>query len=195
MGIEIKDGKLKVSASYSLKIPAATDYSSEDAYMGLSLEFDVDGDATAIIAAAPALQKDLASQAKLAVFEQLGVEFNTAQDGLLTPKLKAKAAAPSRAPFGVPSSSENNPISRPPAGGYGPPKADVTLQPQVFMDLGNGPQAYYDLRSLKDSGVFKAGAADFRAVANSKDQAWVKFKDGNLNSKTTAALDAAGVAY
>lgn len=199
MGIEIKDGTLRISAGYSLKVPSSVKFATEDAHMGLSLEFDVEGDATAIVdGSAPALQAHLANAVKFAVFQQLGVEFETDESGVLHPVLSEPVQAPAPVPAAAPASAQNPLPRNSQSGGgqpYTPPKADVTRQPAFIADLGEGLIEYYDLRSLKESGVFKPRAADFRPTRKGAgNQVWLTNKDGTPNEVVVAGLQAAGVA-
>ncbi len=196
MGIAVENGKLRISAGYSLKIPGAANYSSQDAHASYSVELDVEGDVTAIAEAAPDIYDDLETKAKLSVFKQLGLGFTEEADGTLQPKLEAApvaapapaaTSAPSSAPFGGGGGGQQRPFS--------PPKADVTQQPAFIADLGEGLIEYYDLRSLKADGTFKPRAADFRPTRKGAgNQVWLTDRDGNQNANVVAGLQAAGVA-
>lgn len=190
MSVEIENGKLRVSAGYSLKKPHDVQYASEEAHMGLSLEFDVDGESSAIIAMGEGLEAALATQVKLMVFAQLGVEANDT-GGIVSPKLVAPArqqtTAPAAAPRPTPTSGGGSGSGQP----YTPKVSRETIQAQPVVVL-NG-EAYYDLRGLKRDGSFSPRAADFRSVQNgTKDQKWLTSKDGVVISDVANALQAGG---
>lgn len=190
MGIEVENGKVKVSGSYSLKIPGAVNYSSEDAYVGLSVEFDSEGDATALLTASRPLEADLVREAKLAVFAQLDVDFVEDDDGILRPKLKAATPAPAAKAAPKPSGGGGGG-----QGTFAPPKASkerVATLPKFVADFGNGPNLYRDQRPLKEDNTYAATAPDFKNVEDPNDVVWLYFKDGGVNQDTEAALVAAG---
>lgn len=192
MSVVVENGKMRVSAGYSLKVPHEVQYASQEAHIGLSLEFDVDGESSAILAQGEGLEAAIAQQVKLAVFAQLGVDATDGPNGIVMPALTAPArnAAPA-----TPKGSFTPKGSGGGGGGsqYGPPKADVTQQPVVTFDDGNGVHAYYDLRSLKADGTFKPNAADFRSVSDgTKKQVWLRGKDGSVNARVASSLEAMG---
>lgn len=197
MGLEIKEGKLRVNASYSLKVPLEAQYASQSAGFAISLEMDADGDSTAILAQGENIESQLAAAVKLATFAQLGVDFKEDGNGMLQPVVLPKAA-PSGGGGG---SAPSQPQQRQGSGGngsgqYGQPKADVTKQPIVTFHHREGLHAFYDLRSLKADGTYKQGAADFRSVSEgTKRQVWIRSKDGVVNDEIAGALQQAGIDF
>lgn len=186
--IEYENGTLRVSAGYSLKVPGSADYSSEDAHASLSLEAQVDGDdvkLSDVIEQAKLLYATLAQSAKIAVFAQLNVEFDTTDTGLLRPIIKGSAPAPKRTAPATNSQPKQQQQ-------YAPPKADTSDLPIVTID---GVQ-YRDQRPLKADGTYKPGAADFKSVDKVNGrfaQLWLADKNGNQNAEVVAALERSGV--
>ncbi len=197
MGLEINNGKVRVSAGYSLKVPLEAQYATNDAHFALSIEFDTEGDSTAVIAQAERLEADLAAQVKLAVFAQLGVDFREDQNGMLQPVVTPQAATGTTPQAQSAPQSGSAPTRQGGQGGsYGKPKADVTKQDIVTFHHREGLHAFYDLRSLKADGTYKQGAADFRSVSEgTKRQVWVRNKEGQLNDEVASALSQAGIDY
>lgn len=196
--IEVNGSSARVSVSYSLKVPAAASYSSEDSHVGYSIEFDTaDKDVETIIGELEALQAQLLNTAKLTVFAQLGVEFEASATGILAPVLKEKAEPAKKA--------APRPAARAAApragggGGYGggqfaPAKAKGRELPVVML----GGVAYFDQRELKEDGTYKPGAADFKSVnkVNGDNvQLWLYSRDGAINDDVAALLDEAGLEY
>ena len=197
--IEVNGSSARVSVSYSLKVPAAASYSSEDSHVGYSIEFDTAGkDTETIIGELEALQAQLLNTAKLTVFAQLGVEFEASATGILAPVLKdrpepAKKAAPR------PPARAAAPRSGGGGGGYGggqfaPPKGKGRDLDVVML----GGTAYFDQRVLKEDGTYKPGAADFKSVnkVNGDNlQLWIVSREGHLNDDVVAMLDEAGLEW
>jgi hypothetical protein len=192
--MEISGTVAKVSAGYSLKVPAAADYSSEDAHVSFGIEFDISGaeDLDTIVSQLEALEAQLHASAKLAVFAQLGTEFEAGPNGVMVPVIKSapKAAAPAaRRPSG--GGGGGGGTGR---GGFAKPKAQGRELPVVVL----GGEAYYDQRVLKEDGTYKDGAADFKSVQKVNGQAnqlWITGRDGSFNDDVVALLDEAGIAY
>ena len=195
MSVTVENGKLRVSAGYSLKKPHDVQYASEEAHMGLSLEFDVEGEASAALAQGESLEAALAQQVKLMVFAQLGVEAED-RGGVLHPKLVEPARNQAKAAPSAPVPSSYNTQQTGGGGGGGQqnyvPKVSretIQAQPVVTIDA----HAYYDLRGLKRSGDFSPRAADFRSVSEgTKKQEWLTSKEGQVKSKVAEALVAGG---
>jgi hypothetical protein len=108
---------------------------------------------------------------KLAVFEQLGVDFTEVSDGVIKPTFPQPAAAPAAAPVAA-----NPPQAA--AGGYGqrPPKVDPKTIPTFNATLNGVVVEVQDLRTFKGpNGPYKPTAADFRV---GKQGYWMIGKDG-----------------
>jgi len=187
MSMEINGTVAKVAVGYSLKVPASAAYSSEDAHVSYSLEFDVTGKTVEeITEALEALEVQLHVNAKLAAFAQLGVDFETGPSGVLSPVIKAtpggggQAAAVGAKPY-APSGQK-----------FAPPKAAGRNLPVVVL----GGTAYFDQRVLKTDGTYKAGAADFKSVEKfdgDHKQLWIIDRDGSTNVGVTEMMAASGV--
>jgi len=193
MAIEIEGTVAKVAVGYSLKVPGDADYSSEDAYAGYTVEYDISGKTfDEVQEELEAIQAQLHTNAKLAAFAQLGVEFTTSPSGVIQPVIKTRPKAPKTGGY-RPQAQGNG------SGGGGqyprtPPKVANSDKP--IVKLGGIP--YYDQRPAKESGTYKPGAADFKSVNKIDDrflQHWIIAKDGSYDEQTTALLDEAGVAY
>lgn len=204
MGIKIEDGTLKVSAGYSLKV-GLPNYSSMDAHAGYSLEVDVTGEEAQVLFEGQRLYDQLTNAAKLSCMATLGIDAEPDDDGVLQPVLGAAQPAPvvqqaavQQAPQAAPYNGGGgtyNGGGGQGGGTFGPPKADLNAEPRFTADLdGRGVTTWIDLRGVKERGLFKAGAADFRDTADSKHQVWLKDKQGNVKASVAEALQTAGVA-
>lgn len=192
MGVKLEDGKVTITASYGVTVNRG-DFNSEKLSEGISIEFQVDGDSSAIIATAQAQQDVLVNAVKAAVLAHAGVDASFDDDGNLVPGFKA-AAAPSM-PTPTPAST-GRPYSGQAGAGQFKPKADISGNPRFIADLGDGrgPTNWIDLRPTKAAGEFSPNAADFRDVNDSKHQVWLKGKDGAVKASVAEGLQAAGVA-
>lgn len=130
MGVNIKDGKVSISAVYGITVGKAN-YSAEKLSQSLLIEFDYDGDSSAAIAAAEGIYSGLEIAVKTAVIKGLGLDADFNDEGVLTPKLEA--AAPQ--------------VSAPKSGGYSgggggggsyTPKYNLDTLPKFTADLGEG---------------------------------------------------------
>lgn len=160
-------------------------YQNHSADLHVGVEFDVsDVDTTAALAQLEDFESQLQDHVKVAVLAALGVDGEYTQGGTLLPVLKPPA----------PKTQTN--FEKPKGGGgskFGAPKADVTQQPVVEFTLGDfGPEKFYDLRSLKEAGVYKPTAADFQKVGGTF-KVWIKDQSGNVRQDVAAALSAAGI--
>jgi hypothetical protein len=193
MAIELEGTVAKVAVGYSLKVPGAADYSSEDAHASYSVEFDISGKTfDQVQEELEAIQAQLHTNAKLAAFAQLGVEFDTSTAGVIQPVIKTR-------PKAAKTGGGYTPKPQAQGGGGGgfvrtPPKVANSDKPVVVL----GGVAYYDQRPAKESGTYKEGAADFKSVNTIEgrySQHWIINKDGSVNEQTTGLLEEAGVAY
>jgi hypothetical protein len=196
VGIEITDGKMRVSYGYGLKVNLDPDgYDMHDAHMSVSFEFDVEGDTSALLQQAEMVEADLAAHAKLGVFAELGVEFDETSEGVLIPRATKKKAKPKKRTRSRSGGGSSQSRSR--SGGrsrqQSKPKADLSNEPTYEVDFGKGVAEYIDLRDVKARGDFKEGAADFRNVDNPREQYWLYSKDGDENDDVFDALEEAGV--
>jgi hypothetical protein len=204
MGLEILDGgTLRVSASYSLKVPGSVPFSSEDAYFAFSLEAPIDDlDVDAILEQAADLATALESGVKVMVFSELGIAF-TSEEGVLRPVITVTD---------VPVSNPTPRAGGRPASGNTAAKATAARssapddRPTIQADLGLGLITYLDNRPKKalgpEAGGFKSGAADFRSKDKVNDgryhSVWTHQKgengqQGTPNADVVKALEAAGV--
>jgi hypothetical protein len=193
MSIEFNGATLRVSAGYSLKVPAAAAYSSEDAHAGISVEAEVSEveNLDDLMKQAELLQADLYAAAKLTVYAQLGVDFTVDDTGAVRPKLEA--SAPKATAAAVPQGG-GAPRGGGGQGGQFKPPADRSNLPVVML----GGVAFYDQRPLIASGEFKPRAASFRSVQKGADgqydNKWLTDKDGNPNADVVAMMQEAGIA-
>lgn len=182
--MEITDGVARISASYGLKIPLeGVQYASQDEHISMSVEFPVEGDFAAIEEQLQALRVQLNANVKLAVFGELGVEFAEDDQGVLTPKVKAKPAAAAPRSNGNRRSGGNTrkPQGNNRRGGGG---ADLSKLPKFNVTTTDGDDVtIIDLRSLKKNGTYKTTAADFK-VDGQQVSFWLFDKDGNPNDET-----------
>jgi len=194
--IEIKDGVLKVTAIYSLKVPVnQAGYAMQDmgAVIGCEVALPEAYDTALMAKDANSLFAELANGVKLAVFAQLGTDFDTI-DGVLKPKV-VETPKESKPRGG---SGTNRGGSR---GGsssqrqFAPAKSAGRDMPIVVLD---GVE-YFDQRPLKADGTFKEGTADFRGTkvgANGRaPQLWIYSKDGELNEGVADLLDEAQIPW
>lgn len=191
--MNITDGILRISSSYGLKIPGSAPYSSEDEHVSISLEFPVEGEVDAILDKALVQEKILNAAVKLAVFEQLGVEFTEQAEGVIKPIIKPGPVAPAS---GKAQAAVAANVPQPGGGGqggFGPPKVDPKTIPTFSASLNGIVVEVQDLRALKAAGVYKPNAADFRV---GKQGYWLTAKDGSpdpLGSMLAAQADGASV--
>lgn len=188
--IETNGATLRVSASYGLKVPGAAPYSSEDAHYSFSLEQPVEDGVTLedLASAARDLSEALTTGVKLMAFTELDVAFED-KDGTLRPVITTNTV-PTAAP---PKQYNSAPQGRPASGNKG---TQTSARATIQADLGNGMRGYLDNRGLKQTGEFKAGAADFRSVDKIDGRyhsVWIAQKDGTPNAEVVAALQGAGV--
>jgi len=202
--IEIKDGTLRVSATYSLKVPVNDGgYAMQDAGMSMTVEQTVgDTDTARVAKDALSLYEQLIGGCKLAVFGQLGVDFDTTNDGVMKPKVtetpKSSGGGRSNAARTGGGNRSGSGGQRQGSGGgrqFAPAKAAGRELPVVTF----GGGAYYDQRPLKLDGTYKPGAADFKSVQKRADgtqaQVWLFDKNGNLNEEVADQLDEAGILW
>lgn len=195
---------IRVSGSYGLKTPGAVEYTSEDFHASISIEVPSSGEMEQIEEEIFDLYSRLATNAKLAVFTQAGVEYEETADGVLAPKASSlqamKAAqgggrtAPAAAP--APQAQAPRPQQQQGAGNYGPPKAGGRLaeMPRYPVSLPDGTAAILiDQRPLKQDGTYKPGAADFKVDAKGGASFWVGKKDGSPNTDTVQWLASQGI--
>lgn len=188
MTIELNGSSLRVSAGYSTKIPHEVDYAMNEAHVGLSIEATVTDveELEEIEAQAIEIQQQLHTTAKLAVFAQLGLEYETTPSGVLVPQIEAPKRA-KKSSGGSRKSSSNGSGG----GGFTKPKANLSELDQIELPWGT----YYDCRPLKEDGTYKSGAADFRAVEfddveGGYQQLWLYNKDGSPNGEVVKAVEA-----
>lgn len=188
MSIELKDGVLTINATYGITVNRG-DYSSEKFSEGLTLAYQVEGDATLALAEGQAQQAVLAKAVKLAVIEELGLDAKFTDDGTLVADF---GSAPKAAPV-----AQATPAAAPSGGGgqQAPykPKADLSDAPRFIATLDEkGPCSWMDLRPTKASGAFKPKAADFRDTNDKTHQVWLKAQDGSIKASVVEGLAAAG---
>ena len=130
--IETKDGILRVSASYAMKVPGSVPYSSEDAHYSISFEQPVEDGVSldALVEQAQDISAVLTQGVKLQVFSSLDVAFEDA-DGELRPVLTV-TDVPTAAPKagGVPKSGATAPSV--PA----PKAATTSARATITADIG-----------------------------------------------------------
>lgn len=177
--MEITNGRVRIQASRSLKVPTNVAFSSQDATVGISIEFDATGDLEAVKDRALVEQSRLAADVLLAVATQLGVELSEV-DGVLTPVVAPGPAKPEaakrnyspRAPRGSGSGG---------AGKFNDPIFNVELLDGTEVDV-------KDFRALKASGKFKPTAPDF-APTDGGNGWYVENRDGTINKQGAAIAD------
>jgi hypothetical protein len=187
--IETDGAVLKVSASYAVTKPGAVPYSSENAHYSFSVEQPVEDGVSLddLVGSARDLSAALTTGVKLMVFTELDVAFEEA-DGTLRPVLTV-----AEVPTAAPAKSYAKPAGRPASGNTG---TQTSQRATINADLGNGMRGYLDNRGLKQSGEFKAGAADFRSVDKIDGRyhsVWIAQKDGTPNAEVVEALQGAGI--
>lgn len=192
--MELENGKLRISAGYSLKVPGEADYSSQDKHVGLSLEYDVpdDADVEAILDKAIEVEAQLDTQVKLAVFAALNVEPKEVAEGVLVPNWngvgtkKAKPAGGGRSKPSGNSGGGNRGKSNGNRGGNRP-KANPDDIPTFFYD----GMEIQDVRGLKADGTFKPNAPDFREPGRGGKAWWPENGDKDATEGYYEVLDAA----
>lgn len=188
--MEITNGRVRISAGYSAKIPGGAPYSSEDKHTGISIEFDVEGDINAITEQALALEADLDTKVKLATIASLGMGFTETQLGVIVPEWPGGGApAPAPAQFKGPSGRGGGRSYGAGGGGGGqqfaPPKVEASQIPTFPTTLNGAQVMVQDCRSLKGEGKpYSVGAADFRIVGG--ESVWL-FHRGTTNKTEDGA--------
>lgn len=185
MSIEINDGAVRVSVTYSLKVPTPVEYAAEQASLSMSLEMPANGDFDAVMKEAEQMEKALYRNVQLGVFEMVGVtEWEETAYGRLVPKLpefeRKKKTSGGRKSSG----------SKKPSSSGSSRKADPSQIPTVTIVLDGKSVQVQDLRDLKGK-VYADTAPDFRIGS---EGIWLKNKDGSDNERglaILAAIDAA----
>jgi hypothetical protein len=209
----VADSKLRVQVGYGLKVPvnpSNTFAGSEDCHVSYSIEEDIDprADKAQVAKRLSDMAQELDGGVKLAVAASLGVAFQTDTDGTIKLVPVVVPTVPVSAPRAQPTAAAPGPYQAAPAqavggggggGQYAPPKADLSKQPQVYLDYFNSgqPIAFYDQRSLKASGVYNPRAADYKSVAKflvdgveNNISLWTHTKEGAVNKRTAQILAA-----
>lgn len=155
---------ITIEAKHRLTIPRDVPYSSEEASMSLSLEYQVDDNNMAKeLAKVRKLQQELHEQIRLDVYAALGVamkEVEVDHESTVVPDLSGLATSTSSTP-----STQSS-------------KRNVNI-PKYTVKLGGKTVEVQDLRELKGT-VFKANAPDFKI---GDTPYWLKDRDGNVNTK------------
>jgi hypothetical protein len=185
--IEFENGTLRVSASYSLKIPADVQYASEDAAASLSVEQEVTaGSLEEVNDKAQLIYEALAANAKLMVLAQLSVDFDTTAGEVIRPKIRPPRHRSNGSQQRKQSASSSG--SREKRGGGGS-RRDL---PVVEIEGDD----YYDQRTLIADGTFKSTAPAFTPVKEGHGRPlWLYAKSGDLNQDVADMLDEAGIDY
>jgi hypothetical protein len=193
MPVTFEDGTIRVSASYSLKTSAGVEYSTHDAYLGVSVEFPAEGNTDELLEVASVFEGELQNHLKENVFAALDVDGKFTETGVLVPDLKPPVVA---APVQQGYVSSSGQPSQGGAGGgqsFSPPKASsdtISALPRVTLD----GEVFIDQRSLKPT-TYSAKAADFKSATDSNKSLWLYSKDGSLNADVAAKATAAGLVF
>jgi hypothetical protein len=195
--------RLRVSASFSAKVPfdpSNTFNGNQDAAASYSIEEEVPDamNDTQLAARLQALYGQLDKGVKLAVAASLDISFRD-DNGVI----RIDPVVVPNIPHTVPQQHSTAPVTQfqpRPQGGGGQrqqPRADLSKQPTVWLDYfdnGNLIQ-FYDCRSLKQAGVYKPRAADFRSVAKFQTPKgedylplWMTAQDGSPVQRTAELL-------
>jgi hypothetical protein len=191
---------VRVQASFGLKKPSDpsnTFAGSQESHVSYAIEADVVGLTKEQIAKyCLDLAKELDQGVKLAVCSSLDVGFVTKDDGSIqvTPVTVPSVPFNARPRGGGQGGGGGRPAPQGGGGGgqFAPPKADVSQQPVLMLDyFKNGqPIAFFDMRPLKASGVYKSNAADLRSCDKFTNKqgvqafipVWLTDKNGNPNT-------------
>lgn len=181
--MELKNGKLRVQAGFSLKV-GLPNYSSKDRSAGISLEWDLDegADLEAVLDEALALEARLDTDLKLVVATALGVSTEEV-DGTLQPVLPDQAPAPTKtSTYSKPKASSGGRSSggSRSSGGRGSFTDEVYT---VEID-GEGTFQVKDQRELIRSGKFSEKSPAFKLLdgeINGSDGVWRNLKGGGIN--------------
>ena len=204
MGTTLTNGRIIISGSYGVTVNRG-DFNFEKLDHGLTIEYDVPegADTAAVVAQAEAEFTAIIEEAvKPVVLDGLMLSGTlVANDGGGGVLLADVGVA--QAPTNVTPIVASTPAS---SGGYAPqgspfpdtpPKASpetVAALPRVIVDFDNtgAPQEWIDQRPLKSTGIYAAGAADFKNLATKK-QVWVKDKNGAVQQSVVDKLTEAGI--
>lgn len=204
---DIKTNTLRINASYSLKLPDETvPFASQD--MSMSMSFDVDvpegADIEQVIARAVEAQAAAATEVKLNVFAQMGVEPKTIADGVIAPNLEGYKGAEKAKSSGTRSGGASSGGRSGSYGSGGRPSSSgrqtartprgeiVTLVGNIGWKGAFAEGDYYDNRATKTN----PAAADFAPVGG-KDSGlpslWIEARGGGYNEDVLDAMEAAGL--
>lgn len=187
MGFEILDGSVRIHGSYGVKVNRGN-YQTEDMTLGMSIEFSLEDSADFDVATAKAMELDaaLATQVKLATFAQLGLDFTEIKDGVVVAKLPVVEDNKPKARGGRQNKS---------GGGRGSGQGGIDRSESptyTFEDSDGDKIEVYDERPLKDKGLIKETAADFRAIKGRRSF-WLYNAEGDPNNWVFEMAEAAGV--
>lgn len=182
MSVQIEDGAVRVSVTYSLKVPdPSTPYAAEQVSLSTSLEFAANGDSEVVMTQARQLDQALYRDLQLSVFAHLGIEdFTELPNGRLVPKIPLGAEKPKKSGGGGGGYKGGG-------GGGGQRKADPSQIPQHTIQVNGEQITVQDLRGLKANGTYKQNAPDFR---QGDRPIWIQGKDGNPNPEAQAIANA-----
>lgn len=183
MPMNISDGKLTITAAYGMTVPGAAAYSSQNARLGVELEFPVTGEYEAITEKAHKLEAALTTELKLAVFGQLGLGVTENPDGSIAPDFGTLPVQQQQsAPSGGGGSERSTNTS------FGPTKAQkagVEI-PTYEVELDGRRVKVQDRRDLVGT-VYSDKAAEFTVDGES---VWMLNKDKTVNPLALQIVEA-----
>jgi hypothetical protein len=182
MSLTLDDGSVRISVTYSLKVPTAVQYAPEQASESMSIEWPVKGDVETVMAQAREIENMIFRDLQLTVFAHLGIEnFTELPNGRLVPTInqftypEAKKSWPKKSGGG--------------GGGYTKRENTFTPDPERLHNiiLQGETVTVEDLRPLKEAGKFSAKSPDFQVG----DRAvWIEARNGGKNPEALAIISA-----